>query len=236
MNVIDTLTLATKSYNPADDESAVKLRKALQSAQQAHLAAEADDERKAAKERYEEASRAYDARVAELDELRKQAVAAAKKLYGAAFMNAKQNPQFAVPQRARGVVRELPTLALGATQVTCAGVTHVDACPCELCRRRARGSTMADDDGALAAVTSGVAELSQAADESAEGQRRKRGGDQRPRGTRAEGQKRTPVGGQDDERRAPSRQRNAATGVDVGTIEMDEAEPEVRRGRLSYDA
>jgi hypothetical protein len=154
MNVIDTLTAATKSYNPADDESAVKLRKALQSAQQALQAAEADDERKAAEERCKGASRAYDARVAELDELRKQAVAAAKKLYGAAFMNAKQNPQFAVPQRARGVVRELPTLALGETQVVCAGVQHVDACPCEVCQRRARGSTMADDDGALEAATS----------------------------------------------------------------------------------
>ena len=236
MNVIDTLTAATKSYNPADDESAVKLRKALQSAQQALQAAEADDERKAAEERCKGASRAYDARVAELDELRKQTVATAKKLYGAAFMNAKQNPQFAVPQRARGVVRELPTLALGTTQVVCAGVKHVDACPCEVCRRRARGSTMADDDGALEAVRSGVARLSSPAEEGAEAQGRKRGGDQRPRGTRAEGQKETPVGGQDDERRDPNRQKTDATGVDVGTLEMDEAEPEVRRGRLSYDA
>ena len=94
---------------------------------------------------------------------------------------------------------------------------------------------MADDDGALEAVRSGVARLSSPAEEGAEAQGRKRGGDQRPRGTRAEGQKKTPVGGKDDERRAPSRQRNAATGVDVGTVEMGEA-PEVRRGSLSYDA
>ena len=235
MNVIDVLTAATKSHLPENDESAVKLRKALQSARQAHLAAEADDERKAAKERYEEASRAYDARVAELDELRKRAVATAKKLYGAAFVDAKAGGVTA-PQRGRGVVRELPKLARGETQVMCAGVQHVDACPCEMCRRRARGSTTGDGDEAVAAVTSGVAGLAPAAEEGAEGQRRKRGGDQRPRGTRAEGQKRTPVGGKDDERRAPSRQRNDATGVDVGTVEMDEAEPEVRRGRLSYDA
>ena len=95
---------------------------------------------------------------------------------------------------------------------------------------------MTDDDGALEAVRSGVAGLSSQAEEGAEAQGRKRGGDQRPRGTRAEGQKETPVGGQDDERRAPSRQRSDATGVDIGTVEMGEAEPEVRRGRLSYDA
>ena len=236
MNVIDVLTAATKSHLPEHDVSAVKLFKALQTAQQAHLAAEADDERKAALKRYKEASRAYAARVAELDELREKAVATAKKLYSAAFTNAKQNPQFAVPQRARGVVRELPTLARGKTQVVCAGVQHVDACPCEVCRRRARGSTMADDDGALEAVRSGVARLSSPAEEGAEAQGRKRGGDARPRGTRAEGQKETPVGGQDDERRAPRRQRNGATGVDVGTVEMGEADSEVRRGHLSYDA
>ena len=235
MNVIDTLTAALKSHLPENDESAVKLRKALQSAQQAHLAAEAD-ERSAALERYKQASRAYDARVAELDELRNRALVTTAGVYGAAFNNAKRNPQFAVPRRGRGVVRELPTLARGKTQVVCAGVQHVDACPCKVCRRRARGSTMADDDGALKAVMSGVAGLSPAAEEGAEGQRRKRGGDQRPRGTRAEGQKKTPVDGQDDERRAPSRQRNNATGVDVGTIEMGEAEPDLPRGRLSYDA
>ena len=93
---------------------------------------------------------------------------------------------------------------------------------------------MADDDGALEAVRSGVAGLSSPAEEGAEAQGRKRGGDARPRGTLVKGQ--TPVGGQDDERRAPSRQKSDATGVDVGTVEMGEAEPEVRRGRLSFDA
>ena len=94
---------------------------------------------------------------------------------------------------------------------------------------------MVDDDQALDDLSSRVAGLSSAAKEGAEAQGRKRGGDARPRGTRAEGQKETPVGGQDDERRAPRRQRNAATGIDVGTVEMGEA-PEVRRGSLSYDA
>ena len=235
MNVIDALTAATKSYRPADDDKALKLHAELHSAQQALLAAEAG-ERSAAEERRNDASRAYDARVAELDELRKKEMATAFKLYSAAFTNAKQNPQFAVPQRGRGVVRELPKLPLGETQVVCAGVKHVDACPCEVCRRRARGSTMADDDGALKAVMSGVAGLSPAAEEGAEGQRRKRGGDARPRGTRAEGQKETPVGGQDDERRDPNRQKNDATGVDVGTLEMGEEPELLRRGSLSYDA
>ena len=234
MNAIDALRAASKSHSPAYDDSAVKLRKALQSAQQALLAAEAG-ERSAAEERRNEASRAYDARVAELDELRNRALVTTAGVYGAAFNNAKRNPQFAVPKRGRGVVKPLEKLRLGETQVTCAGVKHVEACPCELCRRRARGSTMVDDDQALDDLSSRVAGLSSAAKEGAEAQGRKRGGDARPRGTRAEGQKKTPVGGKDDERRAPRRQRNAATGIDVGTVEMGE-EHEVRRGSLSYDA
>ena len=50
MNPIDALTAATKSHLPENDESAVKLLEALQSAQQALLAAEAG-ERSAAEER-----------------------------------------------------------------------------------------------------------------------------------------------------------------------------------------
>ena len=223
MNAIDALRAATKAHLPADDEKALKLHAELRSAQQALLAAEAG-ERSAAEERRNVASRAYAARVAELHELRKNEMATAFKLYSAAFTNAKRNPQFAVPQRGRGVVKKLPTLARGETQVTCTGVQHVDACPCEVCRRRARGSTMVDDDQALDDLSSRVAGLSSAADQRAEAECRKRGGDQRPRGTRADGQKTTPVGGTHDERRATRRQRNGATGVDVGTIEMGEAE------------
>ena len=132
MNAIDALRAATKSHLPADDEKALKLHAELRSAQQALLAAEAG-ERSAAEERRNVASRAYAARVAELHELRKNEMATAFKLYSAAFTNAKRNPQFAVPQRGRGVVKKLPTLARGETQVTCTGVQHVDACPCEVC-------------------------------------------------------------------------------------------------------
>ena len=232
MNVIDVLRAATKSHKVDDDDRAIVLRKELQRARHA-LQQATKDERDAAGKRYEEARQAYDARVAELDELREQAVVRAMGSYGAAFNNAKA-AGVPPPQRGRGIVKPLRKLAPGKAQVTCTGVQHIEACPCLGCRRRRKssGSAVRGDDEELEDVRARVAALSSPA----EAQGRKRSGDERPRGTLADGQNKTPVGGQDDERRAQSRQKNGATGVDIGTVEMGEAEPEPRRGRLSYDA